>query len=103
MDRLRNDWWVSRLGTLAGTSVHVYAGSSVPGLQNLADSGMHVVLSPNQLTQIVSAFALLGIFRLAVRWLLKLLSPGKSAEATKPTRRQVAAGVNIHLADKVRI
>ena len=30
-------WWVSQLGMLAGTAIYVYAGSSIPGLTQLAD------------------------------------------------------------------
>jgi uncharacterized membrane protein YdjX (TVP38/TMEM64 family) len=61
-------WWVSQLGMLAGTIVYVYAGSSVPSLQTLADDGIGAVFTPKQLTQIVIAFILLGLFPLAVRW-----------------------------------
>lgn len=67
-------WWVSQLGMLAGTTVYVYAGASVPTLQTLADKGVNAVFTPSQLTQIVVAFALLGVFPLAVRWLMKLVS-----------------------------
>ena len=35
--RTRTFWWVSQLGMLAGTSVYVYAGSSVPDLQTLPE------------------------------------------------------------------
>jgi uncharacterized membrane protein YdjX (TVP38/TMEM64 family) len=69
----RTFWWVSQLGMLAGTTVYVYAGASVPTLQTLADNGINAVFTPRQLTQIVVAFAFLGIFPLAVRWLMKLL------------------------------
>jgi uncharacterized membrane protein YdjX (TVP38/TMEM64 family) len=65
-------WWVSQLGMLAGTTVYVYAGSSVPSLQTLADAGINAVFTPAQLTQILTAFALLGVFPLAVRGLMKL-------------------------------
>src|SRR6056297_410482 len=37
--RTRTFWWVSQVGMLAGTAVYVYAGSSVPDLQTLADKG----------------------------------------------------------------
>ena len=74
--RTRTFWWVSQLGMLAGTTIFVYAGSSVPSLQTLADEGINAVFTPSQLTQIVIAFALLGLFPLAVRWLVKLVSPG---------------------------
>lgn len=72
--RTRTFWWVSQLGMLAGTTVYVYAGSSVPSLQTLADNGIGAVFTPRQLTQIVIAFALLGLFPLAIRWLMKLFS-----------------------------
>ncbi len=100
--RTRTFWWVSQLGMLAGTSVYVYAGSSVPGLQSLADNGINAVFSPSQFTQIVIAFVLLGTFPLAVRWLVKLFSPGKTTEITKPPARQAGVGVNAHMTDKVR-
>jgi len=64
-------WWVSQLGMLAGTAVYVYAGSSVPNLQTLADDGIGAVFTPSQLTQIVIAFVLLGVFPLIVRFAVK--------------------------------
>jgi uncharacterized membrane protein YdjX (TVP38/TMEM64 family) len=70
----RTFWWVSQLGMLAGTIVYVYAGSSVPDLQTLADKGIGAVFSPQQLTQLFIAFGLLGCFPLAVRFAMKLIS-----------------------------
>lgn len=64
-------WWVSQLGMLPGTIVYVYAGSSVPSLQTLADKGIGAVFSAGQLTRILIAFALLGVFPLVVRWTLR--------------------------------
>jgi len=64
-------WWVSQLGMLPGTAVYVYAGSSVPSLQTLADNGIGAVLSPEQLGRLLAAFALLGLFPLVVRWTLR--------------------------------
>jgi uncharacterized membrane protein YdjX (TVP38/TMEM64 family) len=64
-------WWVSQLGMLPGTVVYVYAGSSVPSLQTLADDGIGAVLSPEQLGRLLVAFALLGLFPLVVRWTLR--------------------------------
>lgn len=61
-------WWVSQLGMLPGTVVYVYAGSRVPELQTLADKGIQAVFTPGQVTQITLAFALLGIFPLAMKW-----------------------------------
>jgi len=78
--RTRTFWWVSQLGMLAGTAVYVYAGSSVPSLQTLADAGISAVFTAGQLTQIVSAFVLLGLFPLVVRWVVKLVSPGRAAK-----------------------
>ncbi len=71
-------WWVSQLGMLAGTAVYVYAGSSVPDLQTLADKGVNAVFSPSQLSQILIAFVLLGLFPLIVRGAMKLF--GKKTE-----------------------
>ena len=81
--RTRTFWWVSQLGMLAGTIVYVFAGSRVPSLQTLADHGISAVFTPGQLTQIVTAFALLGLFPLAVRWMMKLVSHSKQARLQK--------------------
>jgi uncharacterized membrane protein YdjX (TVP38/TMEM64 family) len=70
--RVRTFWWVSQLGMLPATIVFVYAGSSVPRLQTLAEQGVAAVFSPSQLTQIIVAFMLLGIFPLAIRGILNL-------------------------------
>lgn len=70
--RTRTFWWVSQLGMLAGTIVYVYAGSRVPNLRTLADDGARAVFTPSQLAQLVLAFVLLGVFPLAIRYVLKL-------------------------------
>lgn len=75
--KTRTFWWVSQLGMLAGTVVYVYAGSSVPNLQALADKGINAVFTPGQMTQIVGAFVLLGIFPLIVRYAMKSLKRSK--------------------------
>ena len=80
--RTRTFWWVSQLGMLAGTAVYVYAGSSVPNLQTLADQGINAVFTPSQLTQIVVAFVLLGVFPLIVRFMMKLITRRKSRPRT---------------------
>lgn len=79
----RTFWWVSQLGMFPGTVVYVYAGSSVPNLQKLADQGIHAAFSPTQLTQIVIAFALLGVFPLIVRLTMKLITRSKSEPVTE--------------------
>ena len=68
-------WWVSQLGMLAGTCVYVYAGSSVPSLQQLANDGVQAVLSPTQLRQLLVAFALLGLFPLFVKKAMQYFRP----------------------------
>ena len=65
--KTRTFWWVSQLGMLPGTAVYVYAGRSVPDLKVLAEDGAGAVFEPRQLFQLAIAFALLGIFPLAVR------------------------------------
>jgi uncharacterized membrane protein YdjX (TVP38/TMEM64 family) len=76
--RARTFWWISQLGMLPGTAVYIYAGDSVPNLQTLADQGISAVFTPRQLTQIVVAFALLGIFPLIVRFMMKLITRPKA-------------------------
>jgi uncharacterized membrane protein YdjX (TVP38/TMEM64 family) len=56
-------WWVSQLGMLPGTMAYVYAGSSVPSLQSLAENGVGSVLSP----QLLIAFAIIGVLPLVMR------------------------------------
>ena len=76
-------WWVSQLGMLAGTAVYVYAGSSVPSLSELADKGVNAAFTPTQMTQIVVAFAFIGILPLAARWAVKLFKKGDEPEPAK--------------------
>jgi len=68
---VRTFWWVSQLGMLPGTAVYVYAGSRVPNLQTLADKGINAIFTTTQITQILSAFVLLGLFPLVARGLMK--------------------------------
>ena len=56
-------WWVSQLGMLPGTAAYVYAGSTVPSLQSLADDGVGGILS----WQMLLAFAIMGILPLAIK------------------------------------
>ena len=64
-------WWVSQLGMLPFTVVYIYAGSRVPTLSTLADHGVAATFSPVQLAQLTVAFALLGLFPMALRLLIK--------------------------------
>ncbi len=68
-------WWVSQIGMLAGTAVFVYAGSSVPTLAELAENGASGILTP----KIIAAFVVLGLFPLAVRWLMARFKPSNDA------------------------
>lgn len=96
--RTRTFWWVSQLGMLAGTAVYVYAGSSVPSLQTLADEGINAVFTPGQLTQIVTAFVLLGLFPLAVRWVMKLATAGKPTKAAGQATGEEDSATHKHAA-----
>ncbi len=69
--KARTYWWVSQIGMLPGTTVYVYAGSRVPNLSELAEKGAAAVFSPWQLIQLTIAFALLGLFPIIVRKLLR--------------------------------
>jgi len=66
-------WWVSQLGMLPGTLVYVYAGSSAPSLQALAEEGIRSVFSRGQWVRLLVALALLGLFPLVIRWTLRRL------------------------------
>ena len=74
-------WWVSQLGMLPGTAVYVYAGSSVPNLQALAEDGINAVFTPSQMAQIIGAFILLGIFPILVRTLMKFFTKPRTTAA----------------------
>lgn len=81
-------WWVSQLGMLAGTALYCYAGSQVPDLQTLADDGINAVISSDRLIPILIAFALLGLFPLAAKYLVNyfLKSPVKNGNEPKPEK-----------------
>ncbi len=76
--RVSTFWWVSQAGMLPGTIVYLYAGSRVPGLGVLADRGLKAVFTPGQLTQIAIAFVILGLFPLAIRGVMKWVTPAKT-------------------------
>ena len=60
-------WWVSQIGMLPGTAVFAYAGSRVPDLTTLSEQGLNSVFSPRQLTQMLVAFGLIGLFPVVTR------------------------------------
>lgn len=65
---VRTYWWVSQVGMLPGTCVYVYAGSTVPSLQQLSRAGFAELFH----WKLLLALLLLGIFPIAVK---KLLAP----------------------------
>lgn len=73
----RTFWWVSQLGMLPGTVVYVYAGATVPSLQQLAADGVSGLLS----FELLIAFTLLGVFPLLVRRVVQHFRPLPSATA----------------------
>ncbi|MGI9519518.1 MAG: TVP38/TMEM64 family protein [Pirellulaceae bacterium] len=56
-------WWVSQVGMLPGTLVYLYAGSSVPSLRELAETGVGGVLTTNT----IIAFVILGLFPITIK------------------------------------
>ncbi|MEE3368168.1 MAG: TVP38/TMEM64 family protein [Planctomycetota bacterium] len=71
-------WWVSQLGMLPGTCLYVYAGSSMPHLDQLAQQGVRGIVTP----QIFVALVLLGVFPLLVKKSLDLVNRKAQANST---------------------
>jgi uncharacterized membrane protein YdjX (TVP38/TMEM64 family) len=71
--RPRTFWWVSQLGMLPGTAVYLYAGSSAPSLQALAERGLEGV----PVVRLLVALCLLGCFPLAARAVVRRVSARK--------------------------
>lgn len=61
-------WWVSQLGMLPGTCVFVYAGTTIPTLEELAEKSRPLVS-----WELLAALVALGLLPLILRGLLKLL------------------------------
>lgn len=89
--RARTFFWVSQIGMLPGTAVYVYAGASVPNLQILADKGIYAIFTPGQMTQLVVALTMLGVFPLVVRAVMKRLTRGVAVRVQE-TRVEAAVG-----------
>jgi uncharacterized membrane protein YdjX (TVP38/TMEM64 family) len=66
-------WWVSQFGMFPGTIVYVCAGSSVPDLATLAETGAAGILSP----QLLTAFVVLGLFPLVAKTLARRFKPAE--------------------------
>ncbi len=65
--RARTFWWVSQLGMLPGTTLYVWAGTTLPGLQEIVENGYR----PDVTT--IVAFILLGVFPLVVKKVMEKL------------------------------
>ncbi len=75
--RVGTFWLVSQLGMLPGTCVYVYAGSTLPGPQQILDRGAGGILS----TQLVLACILLGLLPLLVK---RILAAVRARRTTAP-------------------
>lgn len=79
--KTRTFWWVSQLGMLAGTAVYVYAGSTFPTLDSLAENGASGILTP----QLLTAFVALGTFPILAKKMLSALKPPRSIRTDSTT------------------
>jgi uncharacterized membrane protein YdjX (TVP38/TMEM64 family) len=70
--RTRTFWWVSQLGMLPATALIVYAGSTVPDLQQLAERGPRAIIT----LPLATAFVMLGLFPLVAKWALSQMRRG---------------------------
>lgn len=64
--RVTTYWWVSQLGMLPATIAYVYAGASVPSLQQLADKGLGQIVS----WRFLLALAVIGVLPLFFKRLI---------------------------------
>ena len=74
--KTRTFWWVSQVGMLPGTAAFVYAGSTFPSLQALADNGPGGIIT----LPLLAAFAVLGLFPLVAKKLISLLKRTSSSD-----------------------
>jgi uncharacterized membrane protein YdjX (TVP38/TMEM64 family) len=77
--RPRTFWWVSQIGMLPGTCVYVYAGSTIGNLEMLRDKGLSGIVT----WQLGLAFALLGVFPLAAKWIVSAIRPRRSGASSE--------------------
>lgn len=68
-------WWVSQLGMLPGTAAYVYAGSTVPSLTVLSQTGARGIIS----WQLLTGFAILGLLPLVIKRAFAHFAPQKQA------------------------
>lgn len=84
-------WWVSQLGMLPATVVYVYAGSTFPSLQELADQGIGRVWNWQTILALVLIGTLPILIRAVVNWWRPLTA---SPEAGLETEGQYADGAS---------
>lgn len=89
--RLWTFWWVSQIGMLPATVLYTYTASTVPGLDQLAASGVRGLIRP----QLLLGLCLLAVFPLAARWALSRIRGKVVAEGTDVTK-----GTNTHPIDQ---
>ena len=73
-------WIVSQIGMLPGTIVFVYAGSAVPDPRTLSAQGIGGILTP----KVITAFVILGLFPLVVKFIMKRVRPKASTGVDTP-------------------
>jgi len=71
--KTRSFWWATQMGLLPGNVLFTYAGTQLPTLQEIADQGLTSVASP----QLIVAFVLVGVFPLAIRWVMRRVWRGR--------------------------
>ena len=68
-------WWVSQIGMLPATCVFLFAGSSVPSLEQIVDRS-EPILTP----ELIVAFALLGVFFLLLKKIMGAIRPAAAVD-----------------------
>jgi uncharacterized membrane protein YdjX (TVP38/TMEM64 family) len=77
-------WWVSQLGMLPGTCVFVYAGASVPTIEQLSRSSRSILS-----WKLAFALTAVGLLPLGLRYLVQHVRGSKTTEgATSPDEQR---------------
>ena len=71
--KTRSFWWATQVGLLPGNVLFTYAGTQLPTLQEVADQDLISVATP----QMIVAFVLVGVFPLAIRWIVRRIWWGR--------------------------
>lgn len=75
-------WWVSQVGMLPATAIYVYAGTQLPGLEELQNPSATKLVSP----QLLVALTLLGLFPLVMKKIMSRFAKptGNTPDAASP-------------------